>query len=231
MCHPHWRDGESWNQKAEVLHPRTHDLNSAVATVPIQECLTVQLVFFPLQSVAVPWAALDGKTQRLRPQVQNISVVQHGAKRKGCSCPLLFPEILTSWKLVFKNPLFLVISKYNKKSHHELLSFEAFIWSLKYFVAATNISDSWGSWGKEGFVPAHSSVVHYSRDVLALGVSCDWSHCINSQEAECNECLWSADFLQFVKPRTPACGVVQLIFRVGLPTSAGQAQRPISWLF
>lgn len=51
---PHWTDGESWSQKTEVIRPRTHDLNSAVAVVLIQECLTVLLVLLPLQRVTVP---------------------------------------------------------------------------------------------------------------------------------------------------------------------------------
>lgn len=49
MCHLHWRDWESWNQKAEGLRPGTHDLTGAVATGPVQERLTVRLVSFPLQ--------------------------------------------------------------------------------------------------------------------------------------------------------------------------------------
>lgn len=59
-------------------------------------------------SVTVSWTALDGQTQRLGPQVQNISVVPCGANRKRKKATT-FSEILTSWKLIFKNPLFKII--------------------------------------------------------------------------------------------------------------------------
>lgn len=49
----------------------------------------------------------------------------------------------------------------------------------------------------------------WQQEGLVVGVQCGWSHCTHRQEAERDECWWSAQFFPlFVCPRTPANGKV-----------------------
>lgn len=108
-CRLHWRDGENWSQQAEGLRPGTHDLTRAGATVPVQERLTVRLVSFPLQCLCFlngpRWANTETRATGAKHISGDVRSQQEKTKKKATT----FSEILTSWKLIFKNPLFLII--------------------------------------------------------------------------------------------------------------------------
>lgn len=82
-------------------------LDPCRATVPVQERLTVRLVSFPLQCLCFLNGPRWANTETRATGAKHISgaVRSQQEKKKATT----FSEILTSWKLIFKNPLFLII--------------------------------------------------------------------------------------------------------------------------